>query len=283
MKRLLKNEIKSTAQSMMGIYLATVITLAVMLLAQLANINWLTGVSYIALLIVGFLVFFVTMITVIRNFKLSLYGNEGYLSYALPVKGGTLLGAKTIVSAMWMLISFVLWIGVWVGSTAFLMSRLEEEEMTILEAIKELLPMLVDIPGTGVLVLSVSFIASYIFLLMLVFVAVIFFAITVAQTRYFLSGSTIWSILLSFIIFLPAFVVNVYLTNNAPLTFVITAGGVGFIPHSMQDARERVFDYIETATWNFPFGVAGMIFMLLMSAGLFIASAWLMNNRTNVK
>ncbi|MDR3344172.1 MAG: hypothetical protein LBT21_01050 [Oscillospiraceae bacterium] len=280
MFRLIKNEIKSTAHSMMGIYLATIIAIGLLVLAQTAKIGWLSAISFLVIILLAFLLVFITIMCIIMNFSRSLYGAEGYLSFALPVKGGTLLGAKTTVSVLWLFVSFFISIGVFFGTMTYVSANMENSEELLL--IKDLVATFVSFPNKGVLVVTGLFNALFLFLLMLVLLVDIFFAITLANTRQFQNQNVLWGILFSFIFVIPSLVLGINLTNRAPLSFMLTAKSVGIISEAMTVPKE-LSAYMPQDNWGFRLGIAGMLFMMAVSAGLLYLTAFLMNRKTNVK
>ena len=83
--KLVKNEIKASAHTMANIYIAALVTIGIMLLAYLVDINWLSGLATIALIFIAIIALIITFVGVIANFYKTLYGPQGYLSFTLPV------------------------------------------------------------------------------------------------------------------------------------------------------------------------------------------------------
>ncbi|MDR1409575.1 MAG: hypothetical protein LBJ12_04770 [Oscillospiraceae bacterium] len=281
MSRLIKNEIKSTAHYMMGIYVATIVTIGLLMLAFITKIKWLVGISGLLIAVVPFLLFFFTIYSVIRNFASSLYGKEGYLSFTLPVKGGKLLASKTIVSVLWMLVSYFIMVGVILGGIYYISVQTADNEG--IQMIKELLGNFINMPNKGVLVLTGLFLGVYYFLQMLVFIADIYFAITLANVRPFQNHNVAWGIAFSFLFFIPTYVVNVILTNRFPFAFILTADDVGIVYESMTVPNEHSAYLPSDGGWMFKFGIGGMILQLIVSAALLYLTAYLINRKTNVK
>ncbi|MDR1805829.1 MAG: hypothetical protein LBQ80_03545 [Clostridium sp.] len=280
MGRLIKNEIKSTAHSMVGIYAATIVSLGLLVIAMLAGIKWLQVFSAILILIVPFLLVFITVISVIRNYASSLFGREGYLSHALPVKGGTLLASKTLVSVVWMVSSYFVMLATFIGGFYYIAVKAESNDTLIM--IKELLATFIEAPTTGATIGAVFFVALSFFLQELVFVADVYFSITLANTRPFQSHSVFWAIAFSFLFVVPTYILATYLTNVAPLSFILIPDNSGFIPEAMNIPKE-LSNYAPTTGWSLRFGVAGMLFQLLSSAALLYFTAYMLNKKTNVK
>ena len=82
--KLIKNEFKSSAHSVMNIYIAAAVALAAMLLSYAVKVTWVGVIGSIALIIIGLICVVITLVAVVTNFNRTLYGAEGYLSYTLP-------------------------------------------------------------------------------------------------------------------------------------------------------------------------------------------------------
>ena len=98
--KLIKNEIKSTAHTIGLIYIVAAIAIGLMAMAYIFKINWISAAATVVLAVAAGAAILVTFFMVIVNFQKSLYSNQGYLSFTLPVTSGQLLAAKTIVSFM---------------------------------------------------------------------------------------------------------------------------------------------------------------------------------------
>lgn len=116
--KLLKYEVKSTARIFLPIY-GLIIALALLNKFFIANNSFSYGGNYhkglqIAATIsmvtyVAFIValFVVTLIVLIRRFYRNLLGDEGYLSFTLPVKVHSHIDSKLIITFMWEVLSLI--------------------------------------------------------------------------------------------------------------------------------------------------------------------------------
>ena len=105
--KLLKHEFKHSARYVTAIYACTAAVLLVMLFALLVKITWLSVAASMILYFAGILVVVMTLVSVIKNFYDTLYTNQGYLSFTLPVKCSSLLVSKVIVSFIWIILSVI--------------------------------------------------------------------------------------------------------------------------------------------------------------------------------
>lgn len=106
--KLLKYELKHSARYVMLIYACAGVVTALMLIAMLAKMTWLSVIGSLVLYMVGIAAIFMTLVAVIRNFYETLYGRQGYLTFTLPVKSSRLLFSKVLVSFIWIILSCVL-------------------------------------------------------------------------------------------------------------------------------------------------------------------------------
>lgn len=108
--KLLKYEVKATARTFLPIYGL------ILVLAVINRMFWSQSIEnfeiprmilmtiYIMLIVA---VFVVTLVVTIQRFNKNLLGDEGYLSFTLPVKAHTHIDAKMIVTLIWLVLSIV--------------------------------------------------------------------------------------------------------------------------------------------------------------------------------
>lgn len=154
--KLIKNEIKMSAHMMMNIYVAAAVTIGIMLIAYAIDISWLSAMATIALFLIAMIALIITFVGVIANFYKTLYGQQGYLSFTLPVTSGQLLAAKAIVAFLWMIVSYAVSIGIMIWIYDYVTSLIGENNLNM---IKTIISMFRSMPGAkaikGYLVLLV--------------------------------------------------------------------------------------------------------------------------------
>lgn len=108
--KLLKYEIKATGRIFLPLY-GLILILAVInrvFLSQNVNsfdIPSMISMTVYVILIVA--VFVMTLVVIIQRFYKNLLGDEGYLSFTLPVKAHNHIDAKLIVTLMWVVLSLL--------------------------------------------------------------------------------------------------------------------------------------------------------------------------------
>ena len=268
--KLIKNEFKTSANSVLNIYLAAAITIAIMLLSYVAKIKWISTLSTVALMVISGVAVLITLVAVISNFYKTLYGPQGYLSFTLPVKSSQLLASKAIVSFAWILLSYIVAIAIWVGVYFYAAARIGQDTMT---TIKMLLQMFEGMPGEKAIRQLLVFSGVMIFVQITVFIAEVYFAITLANTKHFQKIGMVSAIFIFFAIFIVMQIVIGLLTNYVPITLTVGADGLLLsFTHSMVNSPG-----------GFSMGVTGFIFQIIGSAALFSSTAFLMKNKVNIK
>lgn len=265
--KLIKNEFKGTSHLLLNIYFATAVVIALMAVAYMLKFTWLSTLCTLALMLISFLVLILTTVGVITSFHKTLYGPQGYLSFTLPVSSGSLLAAKAIVSFVWVLLSYVVCIGIWVGIGTYLSRVIGDETM---DMVRSLIEMFKALPDKTVVIKFLLTAAVAIFLTVASLIAKIYFSITVSNTKKFQNLGPFFAIVIFFVVYITIAIVSVILTNYIPLKMVLTSEGFFFTTDVPTDIL-------------LSFGISGMVLELVMLVVLFIATAKLMKNKINVK
>lgn len=267
--KLIKNEFKANIHTIGMIYVVAAAAILVMMAAFIVKITWLSALSTVVLIATGLLAIVMTFVSVVQNFKKTLFGGQGYLSFTLPVTSGQLLAAKTITSFCWMLLSYAVAIGIFLGVYLYSTAMIGED---IKFAIQMMLSMFDGLPSGDTIKLAIALIAFIIFLRIVVLIAQLYFAITIANTRVMQKLGGFAAVVVFFAVFIVMQIVDVVLSQYVPLSIVLTSEGIFYSTQStMADPL------------GLSFGLAGTIFNVVCAAGLFVATAKLMNSKVNIK
>lgn len=267
--KLIKNEFKTSSHSVLNVYLAALITVAFMTIAYAININWVGLLSSIAMLLIGFASVLVTFVAVITNYNKSIFGAQGYLTLALPVKTRQLLFSKAFVSFCWLFFSYVFSIVTVFGVTAYLRGLAGEETVGIIQTTLEI----AGFPSAAALRNIVIFILFLILAQILALIAQIFFAITISNVRLLQPLGNIGAILVFFGVYVIMAVIILLLTLYVPIYAVIYEDGISFV---FSNARLQEMPGTDL-------GIAGIIFQLFATGGLFYLTGITLKNKVNVK
>lgn len=270
--KLMKHEFKSSAHSVMNIYIAAAVAIAAMLLSYAVKVTWVGIVGSIALIIIGLVCVVVTLVAVVTNFNRTLYGAEGYLSYTLPVKSGALLAAKAIVSFIWVLLSYLFMMATFFIVFAYIQSSIGEE----VGGMVEMLMSTVGLPSMKAIGKALAVTAVGMFIQIAVFVAAVFFAVTMSNIRPFQRFGIFTALAVFFLIYIVMQILLYVATTYIPLTVVIDGAGKIIVSLTTSMAATG-------AQQGMVIGIAGFVIEILIAAGLFAGTNALMKTKVNLK
>ena len=270
--KLIKNEIRHSARYNLVIYIVALAVTLVMGVSLITGSKALGVVSCFAIYITGFATVIVTLVSVIKNFYDTLFSRQGYLTLTLPVKGSTLLVSKIVVSFLWIILGFFIMALTWLAVFVYVRQQTQAD----FDVIKVLLfdsGLLELLPSGAVVAQVLAIIAAIALTKILTYVAYIYFAVTVANTRSFQSHPKFFGGVTFFIVFFVISRINNILTEKAPVTFFVTS-------------EKAFFDFLPMGSVEGAFisyGVGGTIFTGLVAVGLLIATAYIIENKVNIK
>ena len=265
--KLIKNEFKAALHSVAGIYIAAVAAVAFLAISLLFKIVWLSAISLLAVIVVAMGILIITIFSVVTNFNKSLFRDQGYLTFTLPVTSGQILFAKTICSFFWILLSYVSLLAIFAGIYMYAAEQIGEETIA---TVKILLSTITELPDTGAVITVISVIILRIFLKLVFYIAEIYFAITLSNVRPFQRQSLIPAILIFVVLSGATTIISSLLTAYVPLSLAITVHGIELTTKAM-------------AAGGMMFGVADVIFEFAITCVFFFMSAWFMNHKINLK
>lgn len=268
--KLIKNEFKSNLHSIGLIYIIAIACMAFMAAAYIFKITWISVLATIVLMISGVIAVIVTFFCVVMNFQKTLYRDQGYLSFTLPVTSGQLLASKTVCSFIWMLLSYILALVIFVG-VYFYSSAMVGDDMKM--AAELMLSLFADLPSKKTIIEVIVIICLYLFMLMVVLISEIYFSITLANTRILQKLGAFSGVITFFVLFIFTNTVSILLTQKIPLTLVITNTGIYY----------STMATMTNGTVGLQFGLAGVIFYIVSAAALFIGTAKIMDSKVNIK
>jgi len=269
--KLLKHEFRQSARSVSLIYISAAAVIAFTFIGMLTKVTWIGIVASIILYLVALIGVIMTLVSVIRNFYETLYSNQGYLSFTLPVNCSHLLGSKVIVAMVWVILSLVL------AALCFLVIAMNAKataegsmegiwDVIELAGLKEMLP-----TGATLVKLAVLFVIG-VLLLVLTFVGFVFFAVTLANTRALQKHPKLFGFLIFFLTYGVTNAIGTKLTYSLPLSLDISTQYVKLAFVSMRESSS-----------SFPVGIGGTIFMALVAVGLLLLTGWIMEHKVNIK
>jgi len=277
--KLIKNEFKTSWQSMSGIYLAAGITVLAMLLLLFVKSAVVSVLGGFALMGISLVAIVMTIVMVISNYNTSMFGTQGYLTHTLPVKSSDLLFSKTIVSFAWIFITSIFVAAASVFSFFYSLAQISENTKAFMEQIYQLLSELKAIPDIETLKVPMVAILIMFFIFLLALVCKIYFAITIANTKLFRKmPSGLAAIIVLFAVMAVSVALFVLGTKYIPMATVIVENSVYFTITKGQ--LESVFALSPTHPY---LPVGGIIFPILTSIGLQFATSYLIRKKINIR
>ncbi len=178
--KLLKYEVKAAGKVMPALYLGIGLTYGLGKLAEVLGIEQMKTGFGIACAGVGIAAMVLALILTVMRYAKGLFGAEGYLTQTLPVGKGTLIVSKVITGYLLTLLGFIgLLLGVFGTIDIFEVGGIREILQSILGDM--VAPLLIVFLVMGLVQLFAT-------------LAAVYFAITLSNTRPFLSNNLLFSV-----------------------------------------------------------------------------------------
>lgn len=275
LSKLIKHELIATGRIMGILYAVVGVIMAYILgsyyIGKGGEATATTGqvLGMMALLIISSCSFFLTVIVMISNFQRSLYGEQGYLSFTLPVKSTALLASKVIVSTIWFIAAFVCLMG-----TMAIMYFVIKEDYIGQESyamIESMLPMLLGGKSLATVIAATVISLISFFIRFAVLSIEVYFAISLANTRHFQKKHLLWTIVFSMGIIYIAESISTLISDNIDFGLAVTADKITLITNTLQVGASATYVNLMT-----------IIISLLFGAGFFYATHYVMNKKVNI-
>lgn len=237
------------------------------------KLNTARNFSIAISIIVSFLLIFVTFFFVVYDFFKSLFSQQGYLSFTLPVSSNQLLGSKMLVYGGWMILSYA----IFMFTGGFLINYAAENVIgqDNIGMIEMFMGMFGNMPSLTQIIAYVVYIIMVFFVIFLSFVSIIYFAITLSHIRVFQKASVIMSIII----------------------FGITAAVTMIIAFKASDLVNFVMVFNDDQTLSFGILKEGQILannalgwqvtpifsFIIIDVALFFATSYTMHKKINLK
>jgi len=275
--KLIKHEFKSTAHSMFAIYLSALITFVIMCLVFFIKNKALMVISSVALGGICAAALIITLFAIIGTFNKSLYGNQGYLSFTLPVSGGNLLASKTIVSLCWVLISFIFAIAVIVFLIFYWVAQTSDNIKSIIDTVYSMLQTMQGVPDAETALKGIIVVTIFIFIKAIFLIFKVSFAITVANTKQFQKMNTILAaILVYFAVYIVLTAGNI-IGTFIPVQLAVASSGIGIL------IGESLIGLAQDSNIFISIPILGNLFELVVCILLYSVTGTIMTKHVNIK
>ncbi|HCT16703.1 MAG TPA: hypothetical protein DIW36_04790 [Ruminococcaceae bacterium] len=271
--KLLKHEFIATGRIMGALYAVVAVIMAYVLGSyyiskDTATTGQMLGIT--VLLLISSCSFILTAVVMIVNFQRSLYGEQGYLSFTLPVKGSTLLFSKIIASTVWFVAAFLCLM----GSAAITYFVVKEDVIgdETFSTIESLLPMFLQGKSISTIVTSIVISMISYFLRFAVITLEMYFAISLAKTRHFQKRYLLWTIIFTIVILFAVEKISGVISDN--ITFGLSIVG---------NELSVITNYDDLATGASFTDLVSIITYLIFGVGLYYATFYVMNKKVNIR
>lgn len=271
LSKLLKYEYRASIWLMPFLYLAAAILYGAVWAAKAIGITQLVGTFSVGLVLVGVAGLVVSFVVVITRYYKGMFGAEGYLAQTLPVSKGQLLASRLIVAVTMVLCGLVLMVACVLGV------------LQIFGAMEDLAMLFRQFRGFAVPILSgaaVMFVVQ-----MVLFVAAVYFAITLANTRPFLSNNLLFSVLFYFVVNTVVGVLEMVGLLLLPVGVHVGENGLSFVAQGMlptlldlgmgQHGVDELF--------GMTIGLGSVLMDVAALVALLLLTRWLLTRKTSVK
>ena len=286
--KLIKNEFKANLTFLTPIYIVSAVLAAILYVIFIKAIDAesaeLSALLIIGIGLVGLGIFIGTIVSIIINFNKSMFKDQGYLTFTLPVRSSQLLFAKAFSSFCWILFSYIINVLLFAGAFACVFfSFLEKYDIEYVKKTIQVLftgtSLFVKLPWEDpseilwAIVSIVVFAVIYIFVSTIYMVSQVYFSVSLSNVRLFQRFGIYSTIGIYFAVL--AFSSTVSSFFNQLIPFHLTVGLKGMQP---------VYDTVPLGQMeDLVFGAGDLLFPIVATVFFFIATSWFMKHKINLK
>lgn len=270
--KLLKHEFIATGRIMGAVYAVVVLAMGYIIGSYYINHDEITvgrAISMMVLIVASLGIFFLTTIIMVTNFQKTLYGDQGYLSFTLPVKSVSLLSSKVIVSVVWFLAAFACVFGTLAITFFVFRDDIAGESYDMIES---MLAMFTGGKTFSTIIAYVIIEMISLFIKFAMLTVEVYFAITLANTRRFQKHYLLWTIIFAIVIIFAAEKVGTLISDNVTLSVAFSDGAVSFITR-----------YSEIPMGAIPVDIMSIIISLIFGAVFYYATFYVMSKKVNIR
>lgn len=273
MRKLLKHEFIATGRVMGIIYAVVALIMGYVLISYFAGdreeatIGQMLGLS--VLMVVSMCMFVLTAVIMVTNFQKTLYGDQGYLSFTLPVKSVSLLTSKVLVSTVWFIAAFACMI----GTMALLLFVLKEDWLgEDYDTIASVLPLVLEGRSLATIITYLLFRLISLFVSFGMFTIEVYFAITIANTRRFQKHHILWTMVFSVVIIAVTQKISTMIAEAAQFGLVINGDSISLMTNKTEFALDSM-----------SLDLLSVVMAVLFGAAFFYGTFYLMSKKVNIR
>lgn len=278
--KLIKHEFRATRRLVPFIWLAVLVMASLNLISSQIGVKWLSTTSMILLVLLAIGQVIVTYVVIITRYYRSLYTDEGYLTHTIPARAGSLLGSKVLTSFVWIILSIVAGVTVFLVILFYFAKARDASIGDIYNEIKAI----VGFENKDVIIASIIgvIMVCYTILLQL---AQMFFAMSFgSQARFHklgIAGPIICYLILNFILEMITLAAMVFVPLGLELQLT---GDELPVQGSLKLVNEgMIYLHRNPDTQNVIIGLGGILFSLIAMAALYWGTYKLIKKRTSLR
>lgn len=272
LRKLLKHEFIATGRIMGIVYAVVVLAMGYVIGSYYINHDEVTvgrAIGMLILVIISLGIFFLTAIIMITNFQKTLYGDQGYLSFTLPVKSVSLLTSKVMVSVVWFLAAFACVFGTM--AIAFFIFR-DDVAGDSYDMLESMLAMFTGGKTISTLIAYIVIEMISLFIKFAMLTVEVYFAITIANTRLFQKHYVLWTIIFSIGIIFIVEKISSLIADAVTFEVAFSDGAVSFITNSVDVPMAAI-----------PVDLMSIVVSLVFGAAFYYATFYVMSKKINVR
>ncbi len=276
MSKVLKHDFISTGRIMGVIYIIVAAISAGTLISHYVKADSETTVTEVlgvaALLLVSMSLFILTVVVVMTDFQKTLYGEQGYLTFTLPVKSWKILGSKVIVSTIWFVAALAAIFGsLWVTLVVLKEEVLGENYDLVMGVLSQISSVNISSIVVSLIIRAILFFIQFAF-----YTITVFFTSTLANTRKFQKRSVLWTIIFFAPIVGIVTKVAEFINENIVFSLFFINGELSLVTDNFQYQSL-------IAGGNSPVDIASIFVYFILGAGVFFVTHYLMSKKINIR
>lgn len=262
--KIFKHEFKQTSKIIPWLYLVLFFCSFTLITGYKINANWLTIIGYILCIFAAIAIIVSTLIIIITRFYKSMFSNEGYLTYTLPIKPSSNLFPKLTVGIFWLVVDAI------VILTAFFMVLFSFDIINF-DYFKTFSNYLYGDAWKFVALFVLALFIQSIF-----FLSTVFFAISLGNVPMFHKLSFIGPILFYFAINIVMQVLNI-LSLFIPFGISVGPEGFSFVFES------TISSFNNQVGSNVTIGIFSFVFEIIGIFVLFFVTKYIIDKKVSLK
>ncbi|MBR6005587.1 MAG: hypothetical protein IK063_05090 [Clostridia bacterium] len=262
---LLKNDFLASSRVISLIYIVEIIAFVFFMIIKDRGNNRMLALGIVLNFAIPFLLIFVSLFFVIYDFNKSLYSQQGYLTYSLPVTAKQLLGSKMIVYGLWMCVSYA--VAVFVGG--YLASYAEGNENV---KMADVALTLFGMPSIAHIKVYLFYYMAMFFVILFSFISAIYFAITASHMRTFQNANFISAVIIFLVCVIIMFIMIAVVDKNIFISFLVYDDG----PTKLVIGKKHLTDGVSLP-------MSPIFYLIVQDIVLFFITSSIMKKWINIK